>query len=61
MVTLCENCKNFIKLNKLETFFNGSKHFKTKDICKLNHKISLSKDGWIPRVQDYICKDFNPK
>ena len=61
LVDFCEKCKNFIKRNKLESAINGSKHYKTEYICKLGHRITKSKDGWIPRTHGYTCKDFNPK
>jgi hypothetical protein len=61
MVVNCEECKNFFIKNKQLRGIDGSLPYFPQHKCRLGHKISRSKNGWIPLNRNFICKDFIKK
>ena len=61
MVTLCEECKYFYIRDKKLRSIDGTVSYLPQHKCRLYHKISKSRDGWIPLSRGLICKDFIKK
>jgi hypothetical protein len=61
MVVNCEECNNFFIKNKQIRSIDGSVAYHPQHKCRLDHKISRSKNGWIPHNKNFICADFIKK